>query len=161
MPSLVALILRLCYVALASFAILAGLVLILVLTMRLRGCINKRSHTSGRTRVAFFHPYANSGGGGEMVLWQAVRALQRVRPDCEISIYTGDKESDEEILKRTRDRFNLSLSGPVQFVRLKRRWLLEAKYYPRFTMLGQSLGSMLLAWEALWLMVPVSGDPAW
>ena len=88
-------------------------------------------------------------------MWQAVRALQRARLDCDISIYTGDKESNEEILERTRNRFNLTLTGPVQFVRLKRRWLLEAKNYPRFTMLGQSLGSMVLAWEAVWLMTPV------
>ena len=161
MTSFVDLTLWLFYAALISFAILAGLVISLLLIMRLRGCIKRRSHKSGRTQVAFFHPYANSGGGGEMVLWQAIRALQRTRPDCEISIYTGDKESDDEILKRTRDRFNLSLSAPVRFVRLKRRWLLEAKNYPRFTMLGQSLGSMLLAWEALWLMVPVSGYSAW
>jgi alpha-1,2-mannosyltransferase len=27
--------------------------------------------------VGLFHPYCNAGGGGERVLWVAVRALQR------------------------------------------------------------------------------------
>ena len=30
----------------------------------------------GRITVAFFHPYCNAGGGGERVLWCAIRALQ-------------------------------------------------------------------------------------
>ena len=155
MTSVLDLIWGLGYFALISLAIIIAILLTLVLAMRLRKCIKRRSSAKSRTQVAFFHPYANSGGGGEMVLWQAVRALQRARPDCDINIYTGDQESDEEILARTRNRFNLTLTGPVRFVRLKRRWLLEAKNYPRFTMLGQSLGSMILAWEALWLMTPV------
>ena len=28
--------------------------------------------------VGFFHPYCNAGGGGERVLWCAVRAIQNV-----------------------------------------------------------------------------------
>jgi alpha-1,2-mannosyltransferase len=27
--------------------------------------------------VGFFHPYCNAGGGGERVLWVAIRALQK------------------------------------------------------------------------------------
>ena len=30
----------------------------------------------GRITVGFFHPYCNAGGGGERVLWCAIRALQ-------------------------------------------------------------------------------------
>lgn len=30
----------------------------------------------GRPTVAFFHPYCNAGGGGERVLWCAIRVLQ-------------------------------------------------------------------------------------
>ena len=26
--------------------------------------------------IGFFHPYCNAGGGGERVLWTAIRALQ-------------------------------------------------------------------------------------
>lgn len=34
----------------------------------------ERSHKE--TVVGFFHPYCNSGGGGERVLWAAVSAIQ-------------------------------------------------------------------------------------
>ena len=27
-------------------------------------------------KIGFFHPYCNAGGGGERVLWTAIRALQ-------------------------------------------------------------------------------------
>jgi alpha-1,2-mannosyltransferase len=30
----------------------------------------------GKPTVAFFHPYCNAGGGGERVLWCAIRAMQ-------------------------------------------------------------------------------------
>lgn len=35
-----------------------------------------RRPQDGRPAVAFFHPYCNAGGGGERVLWCALRALQ-------------------------------------------------------------------------------------
>lgn len=39
--------------------------------------------------IAFFHPYCNSGGGGERVLWVALRALQQKYPNCHYVVYTG------------------------------------------------------------------------
>jgi alpha-1,2-mannosyltransferase len=39
-------------------------------------------------------------------------------------------------------------------VYLHKRHLLEAARYPRFTMLGQSLGSVVVAWEALTAYTP-------
>lgn len=39
----------------------------------------QRNNTSGPEPlvVGFFHPYCNDGGGGERVLWTAIRALQK------------------------------------------------------------------------------------
>jgi alpha-1,2-mannosyltransferase len=34
--------------------------------------------------VAFFHPFTNDGGGGERVLWCAVRAIQEECPEAEV-----------------------------------------------------------------------------
>ena len=39
-------------------------------------------------------------------------------------------------------------------VRLKRRHLVTAEYWPRFTLLGQALGSVLLMFEAMRKKVP-------
>ena len=110
--------------------------------------------------LAFFHPYANSGGGGERVLWLAVKALIETKQRVRIVIFTGDTDSSEAILKRTRERFGVSFddeesaaSRPV-FVRLKHRRWIEAASWPRFTMIGQSIGSMVLAVEALLAFTP-------
>ena len=58
---------------------------------------------------------------------------------------------------RARDRFGVELQPevlPVRFVYLTQRHLVEANRYPRFTMFGQSVGSMFLAWEALRAATP-------
>ncbi|XP_044141988.1 GDP-Man:Man(3)GlcNAc(2)-PP-Dol alpha-1,2-mannosyltransferase isoform X1 [Bufo gargarizans] len=105
--------------------------------------------------VAFFHPYCNAGGGGERVLWCALRALQKRYKDAIYVVYTGDKDvSGEEILAGAGGRFNIKLSYPVKFVFLDKRYLVEDRLYPHFTLLGQSLGSILLGWEALVKCVP-------
>ena len=42
----------------------------------------------------------------------------------------------------------------MTFIFLKNRLLVEASSYPHFTLLGQSMGSMFLGWEALTAFVP-------
>ncbi|XP_001378251.3 GDP-Man:Man(3)GlcNAc(2)-PP-Dol alpha-1,2-mannosyltransferase isoform X1 [Monodelphis domestica] len=105
--------------------------------------------------IAFFHPYCNAGGGGERVLWCALRALQKKYHDATYVVYTGDEDvTGEQILDNALRRFNIKLVHPVKFVFLKKRYLVEASFYPHFTLLGQSLGSILLGWEALNNCVP-------
>ncbi|XP_045204363.2 GDP-Man:Man(3)GlcNAc(2)-PP-Dol alpha-1,2-mannosyltransferase-like isoform X2 [Mercenaria mercenaria] len=105
--------------------------------------------------VGFFHPYCNAGGGGERVLWVAIRSLQNRYPNVKCLVYTGDFEaSGEEILYKARQRFNITLPKPVEFVFLRSRNWVEARKYPIFTLLGQSLGSVVLGWEALMAYVP-------
>lgn len=103
-------------------------------------------------RVGIFHPYCNAGGGGERVLWCAVRALQhKFGHKIQIKIYTGDiSVTAEQILRNAKNVFNIDLDAPaVDFVFLSKRYWVEAERYPRFTLLGQSLGSMVLGMEAL------------
>lgn len=53
--------------------------------------------------VGFFHPFCNAGGGGERVLWAAVRATQRRWPKAKIVVYTGDHDvSKDEMLSRVQ-----------------------------------------------------------
>lgn len=105
--------------------------------------------------VGFFHPYCNAGGGGERVLWTGIRALQKRYNFVRCVVYTGDPYvSGEEILRKARQRFNISLPRPVEFVFLKKRSWIEASTYPYFTLLGQSIGSMVLGWEALNCYLP-------
>ncbi|EHA8592567.1 putative GDP-Man:Man(3)GlcNAc(2)-PP-Dol alpha-1,2-mannosyltransferase [Cocos nucifera] len=113
---------------------------------------------SGRRRrrraVGFFHPYTNDGGGGERVFWCAVRAVQEVNPDLDCAVYTGDDTSPQSLAARALDRFGVNLLRPPRVVRLSRRKWIDERTYPHFTMIGQSLGSVYLSWEALCKSTP-------
>lgn len=74
-------------------------------------------------------------------------------------IYTGDVDaSPNEILDNVQRRFNIVLPrcspNDIHFVYLKKRAWVEASRYPIFTLLGQSLGSIILGMEALFAFVP-------
>lgn len=110
--------------------------------------------TGQKVVIAFFHPYCNAGGGGERVLWCALRALQKKYPAAVYIVYTGDNVSGEQILEGAFRRFNIRLTHPVTFIFLRKRYLVEDSLYPHFTLLLQSLGSLVLGWEALMQCVP-------
>lgn len=56
--------------------------------------------------VGFFHPFCNAGGGGERVLWAAIRATQQRWPKAKIVVYTGDHDvTKDKILSRVKVRF--------------------------------------------------------
>lgn len=109
-----------------------------------------------RKAVGIFHPYTNDGGGGERVLWCAVKAIQEESPELDCIIYTGDHDaSPQSLYRRSIDRFGVKLINPPKVVHLyKRKWV-EETTYPRFTMIGQSIGSVYLSWEALCKFTPL------
>jgi alpha-1,2-mannosyltransferase len=105
--------------------------------------------------------------------------MQRSEPDVISVVYSGDTDaSKEQIIAKAKvrarvpiplqcpdylslphlyaqTRFDITLDPhSLHFVFLESRWLVEDRTWPRFTLLGQSLGSMYLAWEALSKFVP-------
>ncbi|KAG2225030.1 hypothetical protein INT45_003230 [Circinella minor] len=106
--------------------------------------------------LGFFHPYCDAGGGGERVLWTAIRDVQREFPHVICVVYTGDIDaSKEQILFRVKNRFNIDLDPrTLAIVYLHARYLVEDSRYPRFTLLLQSLSSMVLGYEAMSKLVP-------
>ncbi|KAI9717708.1 MAG: asparagine-linked glycosylation protein [Chrysothrix sp. TS-e1954] len=106
--------------------------------------------------IGFFHPFCNAGGGGERVLWAAVRATQRRWPNATCVVYTGDHDtSKEQMLHRVKDRFNIDLYFPnVVILYLSSRRYVLASTWPHFTLLGQSIGSLITAYDAFSLVVP-------
>ncbi|MED6147572.1 asparagine-linked glycosylation protein [Stylosanthes scabra] len=125
----------------------------MILALVLRGVVGRMSR---KKAVGFFHPYTNDGGGGERVLWCAVRAIQEEIPDLDCLVYTGDHDATPQSLAaRAVDRFGVTLLSPVKVVHLDKRKWIEETTYPHFTMIGQSLGSMYLAWEALCKLSPL------
>ncbi|KAI3858298.1 hypothetical protein MKX03_013829 [Papaver bracteatum] len=91
-----------------------------------------------------------------LVLWCAVKAFQEVNSNLDCIIYTGDHDaSPESLLTRAIDHFGVKLLQPPQVVHLyKRKWIEEGTY-PRFTLVGQSFGSVYLCWEALCKHTPL------
>ncbi|KAK4994598.1 asparagine-linked glycosylation protein [Elasticomyces elasticus] len=106
--------------------------------------------------IGFFHPFCNAGGGGERVLWAAIKATQERWPNALCVVYTGDHDADKDgMLERVKIRFNIPLYAPrLTFLYLSTRRYVLASTWPHFTLLGQSLGSLLLAYDAFNLLVP-------
>ncbi|KAH7874708.1 mannosyltransferase [Lentinula edodes] len=106
--------------------------------------------------VGFFHPYCNAGGGGERVLWTAIAAIQRTEPNIVTIVYSGDTDATkDEIISKVKARFDITLDPEaLDFVFLSSRRAIEDSTWRYFTLLGQSLGSMYLAWEAMSKLIP-------
>lgn len=104
----------------------------------------------------FFHPFCNAGGGGERVLWAAIRATLDEHANAFCAVYTGDVEADKRIiLRRAQDAFGITLDASrIDIVHLKKRYLVSPETWPRFTLIGQSLGSIPLAYEAIEYLAP-------
>ncbi|XP_013782909.1 GDP-Man:Man(3)GlcNAc(2)-PP-Dol alpha-1,2-mannosyltransferase-like isoform X2 [Limulus polyphemus] len=138
--------------------LVVGVLLLLLkfwIQQKVKKAVSQKENGDKQCCVGFFHPYCNAGGGGERVLWSAIKSLQTKYSHVECTVYTGDSDvTSEEILAQAEARFNIHLTKPVQFVFLSRRRWVEASMYPYFTLLGQSLGSMYLALEALFKFVP-------
>lgn len=66
-----------------TLIIIVYILLFLLFTLSMLLIYWRRIYTKERTNrkqkgtvIAFFHPYCNAGGGGERVLWAAIKAIQ-------------------------------------------------------------------------------------
>lgn len=115
-----------------------------------------------KNTIAFFHLYCASGGGGERVLWHTIEALVKRYPKHTIYIYSHKDVQDDtlRILIKVRDLFKIDLISDtriiekLEFIPLRCSPLIESRRYPVLTMLFQHLGSMILACEAAYRLVP-------
>lgn len=87
------------------------------------------------------------------MLWVAVRDLIErgvLDPnEWRIVVYTGDIVSDEEIRRHSESCFGVAVPVSVELVRLSLRGAIEPRRYPVATLIGQGLGSIVLAAEAV------------
>jgi len=81
----------------AALSIILTLFLVPLVSLSLFLRLRRKKHTIG-----VFHPYCDAGGGGERVLFCAVKHLPL---DWRVVIYTGDAASGEDILARCKQRF--------------------------------------------------------
>lgn len=94
--------------------IVASFIVILTPIVKLIFTVNKcRRHRE--TAVGFFHPYTDDDGGGERVLWCAIKGIQELSPDLSCVIYTGDHDaSPESLMARAVDRYGVELLNPLK-----------------------------------------------
>lgn len=85
-----------------------------------------------------------------------MRATQKRWPKAICAIYTGDHEVNKAtMLERVETRFNIQLHAPtVVLLYLTTRKYVVSSMYPHMTLLGQSLGSLAVAYDAFTLLVP-------
>ena len=71
-------------------------------------------------------------------------------------VYTGDHNvTKEDIVKQVESGFNIKLHSPrLALLYLSTRKYVLSTTWPHFTLLGQSLGSLILAYDALSLLTP-------
>jgi alpha-1,2-mannosyltransferase len=136
------------YSAAAWLLYASAALVVAAVTTRLRRALRKR------TVVAFLHPYAAQGGGGERVLWVAIAALRRARPDVRIVVYSGDGLSAAELASHARERFGVAVPADLAVQRVASRRLTHAKTWPVATMAGQALGAVVLAAESVMRLPP-------
>lgn len=113
-----------------------------------------------KTIFGFFHPNANAGGGGERVLWAAVKQTLENSESNVCAIYvsaiagsTGTTPRD--ILTSVQVRFGLDVDeSRVLFIYLTQGNLINPQSWPFMTILGQAFGSAVLGYEAISNLIP-------
>ncbi|KAL3159480.1 hypothetical protein ABBQ38_009902 [Trebouxia sp. C0009 RCD-2024] len=72
----------------------------------------------------------------------------------QVIIYSGDGLTAQQLLSSAASNFDITVTDKFKVVQLHNRHLLLPERYPRFTLLGQALGSVRLGYEALTNAVP-------
>ncbi|KAJ2744072.1 asparagine-linked glycosylation protein [Coemansia sp. BCRC 34301] len=165
MPSFESLM-HLCFVV--ALPVMAAMVLVMGIQALILGTQSHQDACRARVQAAtnpdtsahppyylgLFHPYPNAGGGGERVLWTMIKAIQDKYPYIVCVIYSGDAISRDDLLRNVSAKFGMSISPEtVYIVDLSKRWWIDYKF-PRLTLVMQSIGSLVLASQAMHLFCP-------
>ncbi|KAA8493960.1 GDP-Man:Man(3)GlcNAc(2)-PP-Dol alpha-1,2-mannosyltransferase [Porphyridium purpureum] len=107
--------------------------------------------------VSFLHPHALAGGGGERVLWLAIKALRGRFPDAtdlKIRVFTKGAPRKADVLEKVFVQFGIDIFT-TQF-ELRELWsesLLDGARYPFCTLLLQFLAGAIAGVECTLLHV--------
>lgn len=114
-----------------------------------------------RVFVGFLHPFANAFGGGERVLYEAIASHQRLDPNVVVVVYTGQLAplpggvTKDEIIAGAKERFGITLNpNTLDFLPLKYCDMVGDNYWSHFTLLGQLLGTIWMAQDAMSRLIP-------
>eukprot|EP01035_Chromulina_nebulosa_P020025 gene20025-26001_t len=117
---------------------------------------NNQDLDKNKRLIAFFHPFCNSGGGGERVLWKMIECLllnKDLNLRYDITIYSGELSTSKyDILANVKCKFNIDLEAyhdNINICTIKSRFLLQSKWYPIATLICQSIASTIVGMECL------------
>lgn len=118
-----------------------------------------REDRQSRFSVAFFHPYCHQKSAQERILWTMIESLlQKYPKNVQVLVYTGDIAiQSEELFQSVKDYFNIDLrryQSSITFVPLRTGFLIDRKTYRYFPLLGPSLGSIIMSFEAMIRFLP-------
>ncbi|CAI8492397.1 unnamed protein product [Hanseniaspora opuntiae] len=116
-------------------------------------------NTNEKFLIGIFHPFCNSGGGGERVLWELCKAIldkYESNKSFKIAIYTGDVDiKPEDIIEKVKFKFGIDLDiKKICFIYLEGRHRVEGKSWPVLTLLLQAISSILLLKDAISKLPP-------
>ncbi|CDK26011.1 unnamed protein product [Kuraishia capsulata CBS 1993] len=110
----------------------------------------------------FFHPYSDASGGGERVLWEAVRDTLAKSEKNIAAVYTftlSDNTSVSSILASVKSNFGLDFTEYEKnliFLQLPntKRWVIDGSKWKHFTLIAQSLASVYVSILAVSALPP-------
>jgi alpha-1,2-mannosyltransferase len=148
-----------------TFATMISILLYVIFRLRPKSQSYSNENDKSRSRpkvIAFFHPYASGGGGGERVLWKMIQYLQQKSTTDEknktrlkIVIYTIDPPTtkEEDLRHDAEKRFDVTIPQPVHLVSLT-EYSDYLKPSPYLSLVLESIGTMKLVQRALLKLQP-------
>lgn len=121
--------------------------------------VKKLGQPTQRRIFGFLHPNASAGGGGERVLWAAVK--QTLQNDNNIAaIYMAARKglTLSELLEHVYSRFGISFTpseaNRIVIIGLTQTNLINPETFPWLTLVGQAFGMAVLGYEAISNLMP-------
>lgn len=141
-------------------ALSIGAIATLVQVLALLYVVLKRRYQNARIRrsksccrVAFLHPECLNGGGGERVLWVAVKAVRSALPEAELAVCApwspanSSADSVRQAQERVSAQFNLQIPDFTP-VRVSLANITRPTNFPRLTLVLQAIAACILGAEA-------------
>lgn len=141
-----------CATVFFSFVALALVILIMAMCFvnnRKRKVL--REEFRAKKIIGFYHPFTNACGGGEKVLFLALKAIEEIaeKYNAKVVVYTVEDASAEEIIQKAADRFNFNLRLEFQLIRIKKRYFTDQHSVVKLSLLNQAIGNIVSVIEAV------------
>lgn len=102
-----------------------------------------------RNEICFFHPFSDGNGGGERVLWTMVATIHHRYPDTTVYIYSRPGINKHALVEIVKRQFDIEIAAERLVLVPLYTYKLLVPWYPFLTLLLQSLGSCVVALEAV------------